>query len=397
MALYQATVSAPVNIACIKYWGKRDTKLILPTNSSLSVTLDQDHLRSTTTSRSDPSFDKDRLWLNGKEESIDAGGRLATCIFEMKRLRAAVEAQNPAAPKLSTFSVHIASRNNFPTAAGLASSASGFAALVASLASLYELPATASELSVIARQGSGSACRSLFGGFVAWEMGSAPDGSDSLAVEVAPREHWPDIHALICVVSDDKKGTSSTSGMQRTVETSPLLQHRIAHVVPARMEAIKDAIKRRDFPTFARITMQDSNQFHAVALDTEPPIFYLNDVSRAIIAIITEYNRAASATKAAYTYDAGPNAVIYAPKENIKEIVELLLRYFPQAQPFPDPFALGVDDKGVLPNGFNEKVAKPFPVASVKGFIHTRVGDGPRKLGAEETLLGSNGLPTFLA
>ena len=88
-------------IACHnRYWGKRDTKLILPTNSSLSVTLDQDHLRSTTTSRADPSFDKDRLWLNGKEESIDAGGRLATCITEMKRLRAAVEAQNSSAPKV---------------------------------------------------------------------------------------------------------------------------------------------------------------------------------------------------------------------------------------------------------------------------------------------------------
>ncbi|KAI0268727.1 GHMP kinase [Gloeopeniophorella convolvens] len=397
MSLYQATVTAPVNIACIKYWGKRDTKLILPTNSSLSVTLDQDHLRSTTTSRADPSFDKDRLWLNGKEESIESGGRLSTCISELKRLRAAVEAQNPSAPKLSTFSVHIASRNNFPTAAGLASSASGFAALVASLAALYELPATPSQLSVIARQGSGSACRSLFGGFVAWEMGSASDGSDSLAIEIAPREHWPDIHALICVVSDDKKGTSSTSGMQRTVETSPLLQHRIKHVVPERMAAIKEAILRRDFPAFARITMQDSNQFHAVALDTDPPIFYLNDVSRAIIAIITEYNRAAGAIKAAYTYDAGPNAVIYAPKENIKEIVELLLRYFPQAEPFADPFALGVAPEGKLTTGFNEKVAKPFPVASVKGFIHTRVGDGPRNLSAEEALLGSNGLPTFLA
>jgi diphosphomevalonate decarboxylase len=139
------------------------------------------------------------------------------------------------------------------------------------------------------------------------------------------------------------------------------------------MDAIKDAISRRDFPTFARITMQDSNQFHAVALDTDPPIFYLNDVSRSIIAIITEYNRAAGEIKAAYTYDAGPNAVIYAPKENVKEIVELLLRYFPQSAPFPDPFGLHVNNEGRLPDGFNEKVAKGFPVASVKGFIHTRV------------------------
>ncbi|KAJ3005177.1 hypothetical protein NUW54_g4459 [Trametes sanguinea] len=167
MTVYQATASAPVNIACIKYWGKRDTKLILPTNSSLSVTLDQDHLRSTTTSRADPSFQKDRLWLNGEEEEIKDGGRMATCIKEMKALRRELENKDSSLPKISGYPVHICSRNNFPTAAGLASSASGFAALVASLAALYQLPTDASRLSLIARQGSGSACRSLFGGFVA--------------------------------------------------------------------------------------------------------------------------------------------------------------------------------------------------------------------------------------
>ncbi|CDO69145.1 hypothetical protein BN946_scf185042.g47 [Trametes cinnabarina] len=399
MTVYQATASAPVNIACIKYWGKRDTKLILPTNSSLSVTLDQDHLRSTTTSRADPSFQKDRLWLNGDEEEIKDGGRMATCIKEMKALRRQLEDKDPSLPKISGYPVHICSRNNFPTAAGLASSASGFAALVASLAALYQLPTDASRLSLIARQGSGSACRSLFGGFVAWQMGERPDGSDSYAVQVAPREHWPDIHALICVVSDDKKGTSSTSGMQRTVETSTLLQHRIKHVVPERMRAISEAILARDFDAFARITMQDSNQFHAVALDTDPPIFYMNDVSRAIIALIVEYNRVAIANggklRAAYTYDAGPNAVIYAPKENIKEIVELIVKYFPQADAFKDPFGV-FDGKGVtgkVVEGFNEAVAKPFGVGAVKNLIHTRVGDGPRTLGAEESLLGENGLP----
>jgi diphosphomevalonate decarboxylase len=231
-------------------------------------------------------------------------------------------------------------------------------------------------------------------------MGSSPDGSDSFAVEIAPRDHWPDIHALICVVSDDKKGTSSTAGMQRTVETSALLQHRIKNVVPERMRLISQAIKARDFDTFAKITMQDSNQFHAVALDTDPPIFYLNDVSKAIIALITEYNRVSVAAggpvKAAYTYDAGPNAVIYTPKENIKEIVELIVKYFPQAVPFKDPFGLfgttGVGGGKVI-EGFNAAVAKPFDVGAVKGLIHTRVGDGPRVLGTGEALLAENGFP----
>jgi len=231
-------------------------------------------------------------------------------------------------------------------------------------------------------------------------MGSAADGHDSLAVEVAPQAHWPEMHALICVVSDDKKGTSSTSGMQRTVETSPLLQHRIKEVVPARMQEITRAILTRDFDTFARVTMTDSNQFHAVALDTEPPIFYMNDVSRAIIALIVEYNRVAiektGKRKAAYTFDAGPNAVIYAPAENMQEIVSMIVRYFPQKDGFKDVFGLfgatGVGE-GSLVEGFDERVAKRFEAGAVKGLIHTRVGDGPRRLGAEEGLLGKDGQP----
>ena len=381
----------------------------MPTNSSLSVTLDQDHLRSTTTSRSDPTFTTDRLWLNGTEDVIKPDSRLDTCIREMKRLRKeAVEDNDPSAPKLSTYKVHIASYNNFPTAAGLASSAAGFAALVASLAHLYELPVSPSTLSLIARQGSGSACRSLYGGFVAWQMGQNPAGLDSLAIEVAPQSHWPEMHALICVVSDHKKGTSSTAGMQRTVETSPLLQHRIKHVVPQRMEDMSKAILARDFDTFAKLTMADSNQFHAVALDTEPPIFYMNDVSRAVIALIVEYNRVSVAAgqgyKAAYTYDAGPNAVIYALEKDIKEVIQLIASYFPQTPgEFSDRLgvfgsgSLDINTQGKIPEGFNEGVAKKAELGAIKGLIHTRVGDGPRKLGSEESLLNEQGYPKTLA
>lgn len=302
--------------------------------------------------------------------------------------------------------VHICSRNNFPTAAGLASSASGFAALVYSLAVLYEIPHSDSpsreKLSLIARQGSGSACRSLFGGFVAWEMGTYPgDGSDSKAVQIQPHTHWPDMHALICVVSDDKKGTSSTSGMQRTVQTSDLLKHRVT-IVDEKMKRIIAAINERNFDEFARITMQDSNQFHAVALDTDPPIFYMNDVSRAIIAVITEYNRLAVETtgkrKAAYTFDAGPNAVIYAEEKNMAEIISMIVKYFPQAQPFSDPLGVfkGQSVQSGVVGGFNTAVAKQFEVGAVKTLIHTRIGEGPKDLGEEKTLLGPNGLPKTL-
>lgn len=303
--------------------------------------------------------------------------------------------------EFSHWKVHICSHNNFPTAAGLASSASGFAALAYSLAKLYQLSASPKELSLIARQGSGSACRSLFGGFVAWREGTAADGSDSFAEQVASEAHWPDMHALICVVSDDKKGTSSTAGMQRTVETSALFPQRL-QVVPERMRAITEAIQKHDFDTFAAITMKDSNQFHAVALDTDPPIFYMNDVSRAIISVVTEYNRVALETggkrKAAYTFDAGPNAVIYAPRENMKEIIELIVSYFPQ-ESFSDPFQLfaGASVQARRVDGFNPAVAKQFGTGAVKTLIHTSVGDGPRVRGDDETLLGADGLPKTLA
>ncbi|GAA5834998.1 hypothetical protein JCM11251_000133 [Rhodosporidiobolus azoricus] len=404
---YEATCTAPVNIAVVKYWGKRNTSLILPTNSSLSVTLDQDHLRSLTSARAISSAKegaKDRLWLNGEEEEIKEGGRTARCLQEMRALRKQVESTNSSLPSLTQYPLHIASENNFPTAAGLASSASGLSALIATLSTLYDLPAngvSTSTLSRIARQGSGSACRSMFGGYVAWEQGSEEDGSDSVASQVADEQHWPDLHALIFVVSDKKKGTPSTAGMQRTVATSALLQHRIQHVVPARMERISAAIRSKDFDAFAAETMADSNQFHAVCLDTAPPIFYLNDVSRAIIQVVEELNRASvergEGLKAAYTYDAGPNAVLYVQEKDVNEVLGAVMHFFPQSdESFPDPFKTGVSPEGAdkLPEGFNDKVAVVHEQGAVARVIHTKVGGGPRVLDSKaEGLLGGDGMP----
>ncbi|KAG2232605.1 diphosphomevalonate decarboxylase [Thamnidium elegans] len=406
------TCTAPVNIAVIKYWGKRDIDLILPTNSSISVTLSQDILHSKTTISTSPEFSQDRLWLNGIEEDITKNKRMHNCFRETRAIRKEMEdkAESAGSPieNLSTYPVHVCSENNFPTAAGLASSASGLAALVYTLSQLYELTISTSEVSRIARQGSGSACRSLFGGFVAWEMGQKEDGSDSLAVQIAPETHWPELEALICVVSDAKKGTSSTAGMQSTIKTSPLMNERINHVVPARMEQMTKAILDKDFQSFAELTMRDSNQFHAVCLDTYPPIFYLNDTSRAIIQLIHEYNATSQdgKLKAAYTYDAGPNAVIYAPKENMAEIIQLIGHYFPSNKEptafFADPYqvvngSLGQDFVPKTHVNFNQNVVPVQPVNSVSRLLHTKVDDGPRVLDAEESLLKADGLPKRLA
>ncbi|KAJ5105431.1 Diphosphomevalonate decarboxylase [Penicillium alfredii] len=310
--VYRATTTAPVNIAVIKYWGKRDVTLNLPTNSSLSVTLSQRSLRTLTTASCSANYPTaDTLSLNGKPQDIQSSKRTLACLSNLRALRQAIEDADSSLSKLSALPLRIVSENNFPTAAGLASSAAGFAALVRAVANLYQLPQSPRDLSRIARQGSGSACRSLMGGYVAWRTGELADGSDSLAEEVAPASHWPEMRALVLVVSAEKKDVPSTEGMQTTVETSSLFATRAQAVVPERMTAIEEAIQNRDFPRFAEITMRDSNTFHATCLDSWPPIFYMNDVSRAAVRLVHDINRAVGRTVCAYTFDAGPNAVIY--------------------------------------------------------------------------------------
>jgi diphosphomevalonate decarboxylase len=287
--------------------------------------------------------------------------------------------------------LHIVSENNFPTAAGLASSAAGFAALVRAIADLYLLPHSPADLSRTARQGSGSACRSMFGGYVAWNMGTEEDGSDSLAEQIAPASHWPQMKAAILVVSAAKKGVSSTAGMQSTVATSELFVQRANHVVPARMEKMKQAIREKNFATFAELTMKDSNQFHAVCLDTSPPIFYLNDISRGIIRLVDELNRVAGKIVAAYTFDAGPNAVIYYLEENENWIIALLTTCFegvPGLEKFPT-FAEGEDP--VLGEDFDVWLIKGV-LDGVSRIILTQVGEGPEKV-MDRSLIDEMGEP----
>ncbi|KAK9448896.1 GHMP kinase [Limtongia smithiae] len=386
--VYTASTTAPVNIAILKYWGKRDTKLNLPTNSSISVTLSQDDLRTHTTAAASSSFTEDELWLNGKRESVE-GPRISACFSELRALRKALENADAALPPLSTYKLRIVSENNFPTAAGLASSAAGFAALVRAVADLYELPQDPEALSRIARQGSGSACRSLFGGYVAWEMGVEADGSDSRAVEIAPQEFWPDMKAAILVVSARKKETASTTGMQTTAKTSSLFQHRINVVVPERFKEMSKAILEKDFETLGKLTMMDSNQFHAVCLDSSPPVFYLNDVSRIVIGLIERLNSLAGRIVAAYTFDAGPNAVLYYLEKDEPVVLGLLKAIMPSVDGWQTKPAVA-SIAAAVPEGLDDGVFEAIK-EGVSRIILTRVGPGPLK--SEESLVASDGSP----
>ena len=361
-----------------RYWGKRDVALNLPTNSSLSVTLSQKSLRTLTTASCSESFSGlDTLILNGEDEDIQASKRTQACLKNLRQLREEVESKDSSAPKLSKMTLRLVSANNFPTAAGLASSAAGFAALVRAIANLYELPQSPTELSLIARQGSGSACRSMMGGYVAWRAGSREDGNDSIAEEVAPASQWPEMRALILVVSAEKKGIPSTAGMQTTVQTSTLAPARFESVVPRRMGEIEDAIQARDFTKFAQITMQDSNSFHAICLDSWPPIQYLNDVSRAAMSAVETANKKAGQLICAYTFDAGPNAVIYYLEKDASKVAGVFKNVLPRVPGWDGEYGAAVpaNERG----GLESKTVITLK-SGVSRVICTGVGEGPIKV-----------------
>ena len=226
------------------------------------------------------------------------------------------------------------------------------------------------------------------GGYVAWREGTKEDGSDSLAEEVAPASHWPEMRALILVVSADKKGVPSTAGMQTTVATSTLAPTRFGEVVKKRMAEIEKAIQEKDFETFAKVTMQDSNSFHAVCLDSWPPIQYLNDVSRAAMNAVEKMNAKAGKLVAAYTFDAGPNAVIYYLEEDASRTAGVIRNHIPMVQGWDSEYG-----KQVKPNEFGGLESKTVMIikAGVSRVICTGVGEGPER--TDEHLIDATGRP----
>ncbi|XP_063386949.1 diphosphomevalonate decarboxylase [Cydia fagiglandana] len=379
------TVIAPVNIAVIKYWGKRDEELILPLNDSVSATLDTSVMCAKTSVFTGPQLTSDEIWLNGKKESF-TNKRLVNCLEGIKAIAAKEKSVDE---EFLKWKVHVCSVNNFPTAAGLASSAAGYACLVTALAKLYNVK---SDVSCVARLGSGSACRSVYGGFVQWHAGTDPTGKDSIATQIAEASHWPEMRALILVVGDSAKKTSSTKGMKITAETSELLKHRIDYCVPQRTTNIIQAIKEKNFPKFAEITMKDSNQFHAVCLDSYPPFVYMTEVSHKIVEVIHKYNEVCGEVKVAYTFDAGPNACLYLLEEEVPKIISLVKYVFPSSS--PDNFVTGLNSKQhELSQDFLNKFGlEPESVDLLKYIIHTKVGEGPAEVTDGSHLLDQNGL-----
>lgn len=225
-------------------------------------------------------------------------------------------------------------------------------------------------------------------------MGEQADGKDSIARQIAPEWHWPQLRVLILVVSAEKKPTGSTVGMQTSVATSTLLKFRAESIVPERMKEMTRCIQEQDFQAFAQLTMKDSNQFHATCLDTFPPISYLNDTSRRIIQLVHRFNAHHGQTKVAYTFDAGPNAVIFTLEDTVAEFVAAVRHSFPPAAN-GDKFLKGLQVAPVLlSDELKTSLATEPSPGGVQYIIATQVGPGPQVLDdPHHHLLGPDGLP----
>lgn len=302
-----AAAEAHPNIALIKYWGNRDPELRIPSNGSLSITLDG--LQTVTRVRFDPDLNTDHVQIDGRTATPQARARVSTFLDQVRAASGIGHAAD------------VASANNFPAGAGIASSASAFAALAlaATTAAGLDLPQT--ELSRLARRGSGSACRSIFGGFVEWTPGTSD--ADSFASPVAPPSHWG-LADLVAVVSETEKSVGSSEG-HRLAASSPLQPSRVEDT-PRRLLECKQAILRRDFAQLALIVEQDSHLMHAVMQTSSPPLLYWTPASVEVMHAVRRWRQ--DGLGVCYTLDAGANVHCLALVEAADE-VENRLRALP--------------------------------------------------------------------
>ena len=255
----KATAVAPTNIAFTKYWGKKDEVLRLPENGSISMCLS--NLLTTTTVEFSSTYEKDEIIINGGGVEEGEAARVIKHLDRVRALASHLTSGNVKAKVVST--------NNFPIGTGLSSSASGFAALSLAASKAAGLNLDEKELSILARQGSGSACRSIPSGFVEWLDGDTSD--TSYATQIFPADYW-DIADVVAIVSSGKKEVSSTVG-QQSAKSSPFMTLRVSRM-REKNERVKQLIKDKNFKEFGELVEQDALELHSIMLTQYPPLIY---------------------------------------------------------------------------------------------------------------------------
>jgi diphosphomevalonate decarboxylase len=292
------TAKAPANIAFIKYWGKKDEKLRLPMNNSISMNLSE--VYTTTSVEFSKNLKSDTLKIDGKFPEDKEKERV---VKHLNLIRSLAK---------TDLKARVESRNNFPKGTGLASSASGFAALTLAASGAAGLNLSEKELSIIARLGSGSACRSLPDGFAEWKAGDSSE--TSYAYSLYPPNYW-DICDVIAIVGEASKKVSSTEG-HVLAESSPFFRARISGM-PKKVNEIKKALKEKDFTRFGEILEEEAVNMHAVMMTSKPALYYW--LPETLITIISIIKWRDEGLESYFTIDAGPNVHVicqakYAPR-----------------------------------------------------------------------------------
>ena len=300
---------AHANVALVKYFGKRDIPLNLPAAPSVSMTLSP---LNTETTLSFCDGDADEVLL----ADVPADEKFASRISNYLDIFRALSGNGA--------SLRVSTTNNFPTAAGLASSASGFAALSVGAAKLFRLNLSAAELSALARRGSGSAARSVCGGYVMWHRGEKQDGSDSYAESIAPSDHW-DLRILVGVTTTGAKEIGSTQAMERTRKSSPYYDAWIDSTHVDAHDAV-DAIRHKDFEKLGDVTEHSALSMHAAMMATLPPIVFLKGTTLDVFHLARALRK--RGTAAYFTCDAGPQPKLLCQAKDA-DAIEKQLREFP--------------------------------------------------------------------
>ncbi len=299
----KATAVAHSNLALIKYWGKKDIELNLPMNSSISMSLN--NLTTTTTVEFSEDFKRDVFILDGNKIDDHKEDRVVKFLDTVRKRE-----------KVDLFA-KVYSENNFLLSVGLGSSASGFAALATAVDSALELNLSEKELSILARLGSGSASRSISGGFVEWKKGKSSE--NSYAVQIAPKEHF-DVRDIIVIVNSDKKPSSSTEGHNRAF-SSPLYEFRLEGLKKY-YEKLKNAILNKDFKTLGRFSELDTISMHTITMTSDPPIYYWLPETVGVMLKVQEWRN--EGLEIFFSMDAGHNLHLLTLPDYVNEVEKRL-------------------------------------------------------------------------
>lgn len=304
----KATVVAPANIALIKYWGTRDLAETLPFNPSFSMTLRECTTRTTVDTIAGAATDE--ILVRAEDGSLAAASEAfsAGVVRHLDRLREwAGVAQR----------FRVATQNSFPMGAGLASSASGFAALALAVVASLERETDSETASRLARQsGSGSAARSVMGGYVEWPAEGREDGS---AAQVFAAEHW-DLRDVVAILDTTEKRVSSRAG-HKLAESSPYFEHRL-HELPHRLAEVRQAIAEKDFARLAPTVEEEAIDLHLIAMSSRPPIFYWLPASLAVLQLARDLRE--EGVEVCSTMDAGANVHLICTVAAEDRVVEAL-------------------------------------------------------------------------